>query len=258
MSTRRTARSPSTSTAADGRDLLAAVGEGHQRLIAPDVVRIGGDEPVADDDATAPAAVPADPHDRGRDALECADVAALDRSSNTLIYCFSLVSCNSQVTLVESMATTTSAGQHEPVPTEPPEATALEEAVAQVGDRWTLLVVNSLLDGPRRFNELLERHDRPRPERAVEAVAASRDDAGSWSRRPTRGGRRASTTGSRRRARNSPSALRLLAHWGATGTPGVVPRAPRLMRHARSRPAGTARPVRDSSSDDETDDTRFV
>ena len=30
----------------------------------------------------------------------------------------------------------------------------LEEAVARVGDRWTLLVVQALLDGPRRFNEL--------------------------------------------------------------------------------------------------------
>lgn len=30
----------------------------------------------------------------------------------------------------------------------------LEEAVARVGDRWTLLVVDALLDGPRRFNEL--------------------------------------------------------------------------------------------------------
>ena len=32
----------------------------------------------------------------------------------------------------------------------------LEEAVASVGDRWTLLVVDGLLEGPRRFNELAE------------------------------------------------------------------------------------------------------
>lgn len=34
--------------------------------------------------------------------------------------------------------------------------TALEEAVARVGDRWTLLVVSALLDGPRRFNDLVD------------------------------------------------------------------------------------------------------
>lgn len=31
----------------------------------------------------------------------------------------------------------------------------LDAALAAVGDRWTLLVVASLLDGPRRFNDLL-------------------------------------------------------------------------------------------------------
>jgi DNA-binding HxlR family transcriptional regulator len=31
----------------------------------------------------------------------------------------------------------------------------LAEALARVGDRWTLLVVEALLDGPRRFNDLL-------------------------------------------------------------------------------------------------------
>jgi len=36
-----------------------------------------------------------------------------------------------------------------------PSPTPLGEAVARVGDRWTLLVVNALLGGPRRFNDLL-------------------------------------------------------------------------------------------------------
>ena len=31
----------------------------------------------------------------------------------------------------------------------------LAEALARVGDRWTLLVVEALLDGPGRFNDLL-------------------------------------------------------------------------------------------------------
>src|SRR6201984_3890390 len=32
----------------------------------------------------------------------------------------------------------------------------LAEALARVGDRWTLLVVEALLSGPRRFNDLLD------------------------------------------------------------------------------------------------------
>ena len=31
----------------------------------------------------------------------------------------------------------------------------LAEALARVGDRWTLLVVEALLPGPQRFNDLL-------------------------------------------------------------------------------------------------------
>jgi DNA-binding HxlR family transcriptional regulator len=34
------------------------------------------------------------------------------------------------------------------------EPTPLERALTRVGDRWTLLVVEALLDGPRRFGEL--------------------------------------------------------------------------------------------------------
>ena len=45
----------------------------------------------------------------------------------------------------------------EPVRTKAPAgASPLDEAVARVGDRWTLLLVQALLEGPRRFNELLE------------------------------------------------------------------------------------------------------
>ena len=32
----------------------------------------------------------------------------------------------------------------------------LADALMRVGDRWTLLIVQALLAGPRRFNELLE------------------------------------------------------------------------------------------------------
>jgi DNA-binding HxlR family transcriptional regulator len=36
-------------------------------------------------------------------------------------------------------------------------ATALGEAVARVGDKWTLLVIDALLDGPLKFGELSDR-----------------------------------------------------------------------------------------------------
>src|SRR4029450_12924689 len=48
----------------------------------------------------------------------------------------------------------------------PPDRTAsssandlLVEAVEQIGDRWSLLVVDALLPGPRRFGDLLEQLD---------------------------------------------------------------------------------------------------
>jgi DNA-binding HxlR family transcriptional regulator len=37
----------------------------------------------------------------------------------------------------------------------PRPASGLAEALASVGDRWTLLVVEALLEQPRRFNDLL-------------------------------------------------------------------------------------------------------
>ena len=36
----------------------------------------------------------------------------------------------------------------------PAESSPLAAAVAKVGDRWSLLVTESLLDGPQRFNQL--------------------------------------------------------------------------------------------------------
>ncbi|TML75785.1 MAG: helix-turn-helix transcriptional regulator [Actinobacteria bacterium] len=34
--------------------------------------------------------------------------------------------------------------------------TALEAALERVGERWALLLVDALLEGPKRFNELLD------------------------------------------------------------------------------------------------------
>jgi len=153
------------------------------------------------------------------------------------------------------MATTTSGRQHELV-SEPQQVTALEEAVAQVGDRWTLLVVNSLLDGPRRFNELLEAMTGLAPnvlsKRLRHLETTGLVVATPYSRRPPRFDYRLTETGA-----ELASALRLLAHWGAEGDPNAVPvhhDACGTPVEARWYCPTCARLV----ESDETDDTRFV
>jgi DNA-binding HxlR family transcriptional regulator len=42
----------------------------------------------------------------------------------------------------------------QPDPSSAPAGSALADALAAVGDRWTLLVVAALLEGPRRFGDL--------------------------------------------------------------------------------------------------------
>ena len=84
----------------------------------------------------------------------------------------------------------------------------LADALAQVGDRWTLLVVQALLPGPRRFNELLEQ--------IRDALLVSRP----YTERPPRAAYELTAEG-----RELAGALRLLAHWGARhGLPAEAPR----------------------------------
>jgi DNA-binding HxlR family transcriptional regulator len=90
----------------------------------------------------------------------------------------------------------------------------LADALVRVGDRWTLLVVQALLAGPRRFNELLE--DIPgiaanilsqRLKRLEhEALVVSRP----YSERPPRAAYELTAEG-----KELAGALRLLAQWGA-------------------------------------------
>ena len=150
----------------------------------------------------------------------------------------------------------------EPATTPPartePAAAPLDEAVARVGDRWTLLLVQALLEGPRRFNELLEALPGIAPnvlsqrlkhlER--ETVVVSQP----YSRRPPRFAYELTASG-----RELAGALRLLAQWGAdrSGSPD-----PEGLRHlacgtpleARWYCPTCARPV----DDDDAGDLRFV
>src|SRR5258706_2934243 len=93
----------------------------------------------------------------------------------------------------------------------------LAEALARVGDRWTLLVVEALLPGPRRFNDLLSQipgiaanilSDRlKRLERHGLLLARP------YSQRPPRGAYQLPAQGTELAA-----GLRLLAHWWSRHT----------------------------------------
>ena len=97
--------------------------------------------------------------------------------------------------------------------------TALEAALDRVGDRWSLLVVDALLDGPRRFGELRDAlpgiaanilTDRLRRLEHERILVSS-----PYSTRPPR--MEYTLTGD---GRDLASALRLLAAWGSRRTGG--------------------------------------
>ncbi len=106
------------------------------------------------------------------------------------------------------------------------ESSPLAEALARVGDRWTLLVVEALLAGPSRFNDLLGQipgiaanilsERLKRLER--EALLVARP----YSERPPRAAYELTAEG-----RELAGALRMLAHWGARhADPAEAPRHP--------------------------------
>jgi DNA-binding HxlR family transcriptional regulator len=97
---------------------------------------------------------------------------------------------------------------------------ALEAALERVGDRWSLLVVEALLAGPRRFNELIEQLPGIAPNiladrlRRLEAgrVLTSRP----YSRRPVRLVYHLTQEGE-----ELAGVLRLLAQWGGGESRGA-------------------------------------
>jgi DNA-binding HxlR family transcriptional regulator len=90
----------------------------------------------------------------------------------------------------------------------------LADALARVGDRWTLLVVAALLEGEKRFNELQEELDGIAPNvlsarlklLGEQALVVARP----YSERPPRVVYELTESG-----RELAGALRLLADWGA-------------------------------------------
>ena len=94
------------------------------------------------------------------------------------------------------------------------ERSALAEALDRVGDRWTLLVVEALLDGPRRFGDLQEAVPGIAPNVLTQRLRHLEREAllipRPYSRRPPRFAYELTESGA-----ELAGALRLLADWGA-------------------------------------------
>jgi len=131
----------------------------------------------------------------------------------------------------------------------------LADALARVGDRWTLLVVAALLEGEKRFNELQEELNGIAPNvlsgrlKALveQALVVSRP----YSERPPRFVYELTESG-----RELAGALRLLADWGARTAGDAEP-----LRHALCGTAVEARwwcPDCEQVVDDAADDVVHV
>ena len=147
-----------------------------------------------------------------------------------------------------------------PTPRRTVPVSALDAALHRVGDRWSLLLVEALLPGPQRFNELLDGLDGLAPNilsarlKALEAegVLAARP----YSQRPYRVAYVLTARGA-----ELAGALRLLAHWGAQRSSARA-RAAVPLHHATSGSAVEARwycPTCDRVvADDEAPDLDYV
>ena len=100
-----------------------------------------------------------------------------------------------------------------------PTPSGLESALDRVGDRWTLLVVDALLDGPRRFGELRESLPAIAPNILTDRLRRLERErilvSTPYSTRPPR--MEYALTGD---GRDLASALRLLSDWGSRRTGG--------------------------------------
>ena len=103
------------------------------------------------------------------------------------------------------------------------EAGPLERAVASVGDRWTLLLVHALLEGPLRFGELADAVTGLAPNILTRRLRHLEHEglvvATPYSRRPLRVTYELTATG-----RELAGALALLSEWGARQGGEAAPR----------------------------------
>lgn len=100
--------------------------------------------------------------------------------------------------------------------------TPLELALERVGDRWSLLLVEALLDGPRRFNELQEGVAGIAPNILTDRLRRLEREgvvlARPYTDRPPRMEYALTAAG-----RDLAGVLRLLADWGARRSPDADP-----------------------------------
>ena len=103
-----------------------------------------------------------------------------------------------------------------------PASSPLAAALDSVGDRWTLLLVETLLDGPRRFGDLQEQLPRIAPNVLTQRLRRLEGEglvvAQPYSERPQRYVYELTASG-----HELAGALRLLADWGARGDTGAEP-----------------------------------
>ena len=104
--------------------------------------------------------------------------------------------------------------------------TPLAAALERVGDRWSLLLIEALLDGPRRFGELSDAVDGIAPNILSERLKRLEGErilrATPYSERPPR-----FTYALTAEGLELAGVLRLLADWGSRGSAHAEP-----MRHA--------------------------
>ena len=136
------------------------------------------------------------------------------------------------------------------------EGSPLASALERVGDRWTLLVVEALLAGPRRWSDLAEDLPGIAPNILSDRLRRLEREAlvtsAPYSRRPVRFRYELTASG-----RELAGALRLLAEWGAGRGDGEEP-----IRHGTCGTPMEARwycPTCDRTvAEGEAEDVRFV
>jgi DNA-binding HxlR family transcriptional regulator len=105
-----------------------------------------------------------------------------------------------------------------------PLGSPLDEALQRVGDRWSLLIVDALLDGPLRFGDLQEAVAGVAPNILSQRLKQLEQDgvlvARRYSARPPRYAYQLTGAG-----QELAGALRLLTAWGARRNPGGADRA---------------------------------
>ncbi len=222
-----------------GQDLAGlapAVVERDGRLVAPQVVGVGEDPALSDHEPGTSSPSLAEPDHLGTGPLRRRLDRAFQLFNNSHFrpfLAYRLLTCNMQVTTIHrhraydlDVMTDGAIDETLDVPTglDEPSRSALADALATIGDRWTLLLIAALLDGPRRFGDLQDEVGGIAPNVLTQRLRQLERNAlvvaRPYSERPPRFVYELSSAG-----RELAGALRLIAGWGARNAEGTT--APR-------------------------------